>query len=110
MHTGRSDPDLSNPAWHWAPGPRTGFVDIVDNVDIVDMCRFLPQGLGLQRSFFSNGRQLTNGSPVYPCRPMRDEYSYSSDQSVLTLGQEQTALWLVASQVAPCPHTLGLGS
>ena len=43
VHTGRSEPDLSNPAWHWAPGP---------------------QGLGVHRSFFSKGRQLTKGSPV----------------------------------------------
>ena len=71
VHTGRSEPDLSNPAWHWAPGP---------------------QGLGVHRSFLSNWRQLTKGSPVKP------------------LGQLQTALWLVASQVAPCPHTLGFGS
>ena len=45
VQTGLSVPDLSNPAWHCAPGP---------------------QGLGVHRSFFSNGLQLTNGSPVYP--------------------------------------------
>ena len=36
VHTGRSDPDLSNPAWHWAPGPRTENIVIVD---IVNTCR-----------------------------------------------------------------------
>ena len=45
VHTGRSEPDLSFPGWHWAPDP---------------------QGLGTHKSLRVNSRHETNGSPVNP--------------------------------------------
>jgi len=47
---------------------------------------FGPHGLGSQRSRSVKGRQETNGSPVW------------------VFGQEQIALYLVASQSALTPH------